>query len=133
MNFEYIKKELSYKAVRSSGAGGQNVNKVSTKIIIAFQISKSEGLSIDEKDLFIQKYGNKISADGDFIISCSETRSQLKNKEIALNKLFNILQAAFKVKQKRIATKIPKGVIKRRLEDKKLLSSKKNLRKNINL
>lgn len=133
MNFEYIKKELSYKAVRSSGAGGQNVNKVSTKIIITFQISKSEGLSIDEKDLFIQKYGNKISADGDFIISCSETRSQLKNKEIALNKLFNILQAAFKVKQKRIATKIPKGVIKRRLEDKKLLSSKKNLRKNINL
>ena len=133
MNFEYIKKELSYKAVRSSGAGGQNVNKVSSKIIITFQISKSEGLSIDEKDLFIQKYGNKISADGDFIISCSETRSQLKNKEIALNKLFNILQAAFKVKQKRIATKIPKGVIKRRLDDKKLLSSKKNLRKNIDL
>lgn len=133
MNFDVIKREITYKAVRSSGAGGQHVNKVSTKIMIIFAMRKSQGLSELEKNLLADKLSNKISTEGEIVISSSESRSQLKNKEAAVNKLYNMLQLALKVKQKRVATKIPKGVIKKRIEDKKLLSFKKNMRKNINL
>jgi ribosome-associated protein len=133
MNFDTIKKEITYKAVRSSGAGGQNVNKVSTKIIISFSPINSLGLNDFEKELIQQKLNTKISVEGTILIASSQTRSQLKNKEIALNKLFELLQAALKVQEKRIATKIPKRVIKKRLEDKKNQSFKKIMRKNINL
>jgi ribosome-associated protein len=133
MNFEVIKKEVNYKAVRSSGAGGQNVNKVSTKIIISFNIQNSIGLSISQKQVLQAKLSNKLATDGDILISCSDTRSQLKNKQIALNKLYIILEQGLKVKAKRIETKVPKAVIKKRLENKKINSLKKNLRKNINL
>lgn len=133
MNFDTIKKEITYKAVRSSGAGGQNVNKVSTKVIISFSPINSLGLNNYEKELIQQKLNTKISVEGTILITSSQTRSQLKNKEIALNKLFELLQAALKVQEKRIATKIPKRVIKKRLEDKKNQSFKKIMRKNINL
>ena len=133
MNFDTIKKEITYKAVRSSGAGGQNVNKVSTKVIISFSPINSLGLNDYEKELIQQKLNTKISVEGTILITSSQTRSQLKNKEIALNKLFELLQAALKVQEKRIATKIPKRVIKKRLEDKKNQSFKKIMRKNINL
>ena len=133
MNFDTIKKEITYKAVRSSGAGGQNVNKVSTKVIISFSPINSLGLNDFEKELIQQKLNTKISVEGTILIASSQTRSQLKNKEIALNKLFELLQAALKVQEKRIATKIPKRVIKKRLEDKKNQSFKKIMRKNINL
>lgn len=133
MNFDTIKKEITYKAVRSSGAGGQNVNKVSTKVIISFSPINSLGLNNYEKELIQQKLNTKISVEGTILIASSQTRSQLKNKEIALNKLFELLQAALKVQEKRIATKIPKRVIKKRLEDKKNQSFKKIMRKNINL
>jgi len=133
MNFEVIKKEILFKAVRSSGSGGQNINKVSTKIIIFFNIYKSLGFTESEKERLLDKWKNKISIEGDIIISCSETRSQFKNKEIAVNKLYTLILNDLKIAEKRITTKIPKRVIKKRLDDKKNLSIKKNLRKNFNL
>jgi len=133
MNFEVIKKEILFKAVRSSGSGGQNINKVSTKIIIFFNIYKSLGFTESEKERLLDKWKNKISIEGDIIISCSETRSQFKNKEIAVNKLYTLIFNDLKIDEKRITTKIPKRVIKKRLDDKKNLSIKKNLRKNFNL
>jgi ribosome-associated protein len=133
MDIDCIKKELSYKAVRSSGPGGQNVNKVSSKVIIEFSIENSNCFSAEQKEILLEKLLNKISSDGLLIVSSSETRSQVKNKEIAFNKLILLLQNSLKVKAKRIATKIPKAVVKRRLENKKVQSLKKNMRKNINL
>ncbi len=133
MDIESLKKELSYKAVRSSGPGGQNVNKVSSKVIIEFSIENSQCFSAKQKEILLEKLQNKISSEGLLILSCSETRSQVKNKELVLNKLIQILQNALKVKPLRIATKIPKGVVKKRLEDKKIQSFKKNMRKNINI
>jgi len=133
MNFEVIKKEILFKAVRSSGSGGQNVNKVSTKIIIFLNLYKSLGFTESEKERLFNKWKNKISIEGDIIISCSETRSQFKNKEIAVNKLYTLIFNDLKIDEKRITTKIPKRVIKKRLDDKKNLSIKKNLRKNFNL
>ena len=133
MDIDCIKKELSYKAVRSSGPGGQNVNKVSSKVIIEFSIENSNCFSAEQKEILLEKLLNKISSDGLLIVNSSETRSQVKNKEIAFNKLILLLQNSLKVKAKRIATKIPKAVVKRRLENKKVQSLKKNMRKNINL
>ena len=129
MNKETIKTELQYKAVRSSGAGGQNVNKVSTKIQIQFAVETSAGLSADEKATLTEKLANRLTKDGFLTIECDETRSQLKNKELATQRLFLLLENALKKTKKRIATKIPKAVIKKRLENKKRNAEKKQNRK----
>ena len=129
MNKHLIKTELQYKAVRSSGAGGQNVNKVSTKIQIQFAVETSAGLSADEKATLAEKLANRLTKDGFLIIECDETRSQLKNKELATQRLFLLLENALKKTKKRIATKIPKAVIKKRLENKKRNAEKKQNRK----
>lgn len=129
MNKEIIKTELQYKAVRSSGAGGQNVNKVSTKIQIVFSPNDSLGLTVDEKTTLQEKLANRLSKEGIIRIECDETRSQLKNKELCIQRLFMLLENALKKDKKRIATKIPKAVIKKRLEDKQKNAEKKENRK----
>jgi len=129
MNKELIKTELQYKAVRSSGAGGQNVNKVATKIQIQFSVENSNGLTADEKITLTEKLSNRITKDGFIMVECDETRSQLKNKELCIQRLFLLLENGLKKDKKRIATKIPKAVIKKRLNDKKLNSEKKENRK----
>lgn len=129
MNKEIIKTELQYKAVRSSGAGGQNVNKVSTKIQIVFSPNDSLGLTVDEKTTLQEKLANRLSKEGIIRIECDESRSQLKNKELCIRRLFMLLENALKKDKKRIATKIPKAVIKKRLEDKQKNAEKKENRK----
>ncbi len=129
MNKTVIKQELHYKAVRSSGAGGQNVNKVSTKIQLQFFVETSLGLSLEEKELLLEKLKNRISKDGAIIVECDETRSQFKNKTLATERFLLLLENALKKDRKRIATKIPKSVIKKRIEDKKRLAEKKQNRK----
>ena len=129
MNKEIIKTELNYKAVRSSGAGGQNVNKVSTKIQITFALETSNGLMDEEKITLTEKLSNRITKDNFIIIECDETRSQLKNKELAVKRLFILLDNNLKKEKKRLVTKVPKRVIRKRLEDKKNQAEKKLNRK----
>lgn len=129
MNKEIIQTEIQYKAVRSSGAGGQNVNKVATKVQIQFFVEQSNGLTADEKATLAQKLVNRITKEGFILVECSETRSQLKNKELCTQRLFLLLENALKKDKKRIATKIPKAVIKKRLEDKQRNADKKENRK----
>ena len=129
MNKEIIKNELQYKAVRSSGAGGQNVNKVATKVQIVFSPENSLGLTDDEKLTLSEKLAHRLSKEGTIRVECDETRSQLKNKELCVQRLFMLLENALKKDKKRIATKIPKSVIRKRLEDKKIISDKKESRK----
>ena len=129
MNKEIIQTEIQYKAVRSSGAGGQNVNKVATKVQIQFFVEQSNGLTADEKAILTTKLANRITKDGFIMVECSETRSQLKNKELCTQRLFLLLENALKKDKKRIATKIPKSVIKKRLEDKQKNAEKKENRK----
>lgn len=129
MNKEIIKTELNYKAVRSSGAGGQNVNKVSTKIQITFALETSNGLMDEEKITLTEKLSNRITKDNFIMIECDETRSQLKNKELAVKRLFILLENALKKEKKRLVTKVPKRVIRKRLEDKKNQAEKKLNRK----
>lgn len=129
MDNEIIQTEIQYKAVRSSGAGGQNVNKVSKKIQLQFFIEPSLGLSMEEKQLLSEKLKNRITKEGALVVECDETRSQLKNKELCTQRLFILLENALKKDKKRIKTKIPKAVIKKRLEDKKRIAEKKENRK----
>lgn len=129
MNKELIKTELQYKAVRSSGAGGQNVNKVATKVQIVFSPEASMGLTFEEKLTLAEKLVNRLSKEGTIRVECDDTRSQLKNKELCVQRLFMLLENALKKDKKRIATKIPKAVIRKRLDDKKINSDKKENRK----
>ena len=133
MNKEVILTEISFKAVRSSGAGGQNVNKVATKVILNFLIFKSKGLTEDEITLLQTKLQTKISQEGVFQLACDEDRSQLKNKELAIKCFFDVLKKALQKPKERKATKIPRAVKEKRLTAKKEISAIKQNRKKTNI
>lgn len=122
--------ELSFKAVRSSGAGGQNVNKVSSKVVLTFDLKNSKALTEEEKLLLESKLSSRLTTDLVLILNCDEDRSQLKNKEIVIKRFLEIIKNGLIVPKERKATKIPKSVIRKRIKDKKNISEvKKNRRK----
>ena len=125
MNKEILLKELSYKAVRSSGAGGQHVNKVSSKIVLVFDVMASEGLTVLEKEKIYLKLANRLSKENILLLQCDESRSQHKNKELVLIRFFELLEKALKVAKKRKATKPSKSSIEKRLKSKKKAAEKK--------
>lgn len=129
MNQEKIISELSFKAVRSSGAGGQNVNKVASKVVLSFDLVNSQALSDDEKLLLEQNLENRLTNDKILILNCDEDRSQLKNKEIVTKRFLQIIARNLVVPKERKATKVPKAVIKKRIQTKRNLSEKKQNRK----
>lgn len=122
--------ELQFKAVRSSGAGGQNVNKVASKVVLSFNIKNSNVLTNKEKMLLEMNLSSRLTNEQILILNCDEDRSQLKNKEIVIKKFFTIIEQGLYIPKIRKATKIPKSLIRKRLKDKKTLSeTKKNRRK----
>ncbi|MBS4041165.1 MAG: aminoacyl-tRNA hydrolase [Flavobacteriales bacterium] len=129
MNFEAILKEVTFTAVRSSGAGGQHVNKVSSKIQLRWEVSKSSCFSEVEKERILLKVASLINEEGVLRISSQNSRSQFSNKKDAIQKFFTILENAFKEPKKRVATKVPKAVKEKRLQSKKRISELKNSRK----
>ncbi|AUS05613.1 aminoacyl-tRNA hydrolase [Tamlana sp. s12] len=122
---ENIIKELNFKAIRSSGSGGQHVNKVASKIELSFDLNASLALSDVQKERLFKKLENRLTKDGLLILFCDESRSQHKNKTLAISRFLDLLEQALKVRKRRIPTKIPKSVIKKRLKSKKQLSDKK--------
>ena len=129
MEAENIIKELHFKAIRSGGAGGQHVNKVSSKVVLFWDVSKSENLTDEEKELIIKNLHSKLTKDGILILSCDESRSQHKNKEIVIARLISLLSSGLKIPKKRRLTKPSKSSIQKRLETKKKLGLKKTTRK----
>jgi ribosome-associated protein len=121
-------KEIEIKASRSSGKGGQNVNKVSTKIELVFDVNASELLNEEEKTVIMEKLSNRISKEGKLIIQSQESRSQLTNKEIAIDKLYELLENALKKEKPRKKTKPSLAKKEQRLQGKKVLSDKKKNR-----
>lgn len=121
--------ELNFKATRSSGAGGQHVNKVSSKIELSFDLANSLAFTDEKRERIIHKLQNRLTKEGILILQCDESRSQHKNKEIIIKRFFSLIDAALFVPKRRIKTKIPKSVIRKRLKSKRSLSEKKANRK----
>jgi ribosome-associated protein len=119
MNIEKLIKELEYKFTRSSGAGGQHVNKVSTKVVLRFDMFQSIALSEEEKEILSSKLENKISKDGILSLTSDATRSQLKNKKQVTKRFIELVRLALTPSKKRKPTKRPKSANLKRLQKKK--------------
>ncbi len=133
MDREKIISELTFKAVRSSGPGGQNVNKVASKVVLSFDVMKSEGLEEFEKLMLQTKLVSRLTNESVLVLHCDENRSQIKNKEIVIKRFLAMIKNALHVAKARKATKVPKAVVKKRIKDKKTAATIKFLRKKPNL
>ncbi|KMQ72264.1 alternative ribosome rescue aminoacyl-tRNA hydrolase ArfB [Chryseobacterium koreense] len=121
--------ELTYKTSRSSGAGGQNVNKVETSVTVIWNVSESRFFSDEEKELISKKLKNRINTDGILQLSVSESRTQYQNKKIANQRILEIVNTSLIRPKSRKATKPSKAQIAKRIENKKKLSEKKESRR----
>ncbi|MCF8380274.1 MAG: aminoacyl-tRNA hydrolase [Bacteroidales bacterium] len=120
--------ECKFTSSRSQGPGGQNVNKVNSRIELRFDISDSNTLSEDQKGLLIKKLKNRISTEGFLILASQLTRSQLKNKEDVIDKFLLLIERSLKKPKKRIPTKVKRSAIEKRISNKKKISEKKSNR-----
>ena len=125
-NFQH---ELSYKTSRSSGSGGQNVNKVETSVTVLWKVEDSMVFTESEKERIALKLKNRINLEGVLQFTVSESRTQLQNKKIATEKIQELVNKSLIIPKKRIATKPSRAKVEKRLESKKKLSEKKENRK----
>lgn len=122
-------KELNFKTSRSSGAGGQNVNKVETAVTVLWKVDESEFFNERQKALIQEKLKNRINLEGLLFLTVSESRTQLMNKNKAIEKIIDIVNKALIVPKTRIATKPSRAKKEKRLDTKKKISEKKENRK----
>ena len=122
-------KELTYKTSRSSGAGGQNVNKVETSVTVLWKVADTEFFSNEEIELISEKLKNRINQDGILQLTVSESRTQLHNKKIATEKILELVEKSLIKPKPRKATKPSKRQIEKRITAKKQISEKKENRR----
>ena len=129
-NAHNLIQELSFKAVRSSGSGGQHVNKVSSKIELSFNLKDSLVLSHIQKQRIHHKLNHRLTKNDVLILQCGESRSQHRNKDLVIKRFLTIMRSCLVITKKRIPTKTPKAVVRKRLNDKRRKSEiKQNRRK----
>lgn len=121
-------RELKLSFARSGGKGGQNVNKVSTKVILRWDVNKSRALDSAQRDLILSKLGNRINNGGIFQLSEDKFSSQDKNRTLVLKRFYLLIAKAFHVRKPRIKKKKPRSVEERRLESKRIAADKKRSR-----
>jgi len=130
---EQILKYVTFKTSRSGGKGGQNVNKVSSKVELIFNINEAYFFNEDEKELLKLRLENRLDTEGLLHIVSQEDRSQLLNKEKTVVKLVELIKKSLLIQKKRKPTKIPKSIIEKRLKNKTVNAFKKERRRNPNL
>ena len=129
MNTENLIKELKFKGIRSSGAGGQHVNKVSSKIELTFDLLNSQNLSTNQKETLQNKLSNRINKESVLVLFCDESRSQHKNKDLVIKRFLEMISDALKRQKIRRPTKPSRSSVFRKAENKKKVSAKKAMRK----
>lgn len=124
-----LEQEILFSATRSSGPGGQNVNKVNTRVELRFSVTNSTVFSEEEKARIFLKLKNRINSEGELIITSQAARSQLDNKEKVLEKFFEVAEKALTLQKKRLKTTPTITSRLKRMESKKITALKKQLRK----
>jgi ribosome-associated protein len=130
VNERELSNELHFNASRSSGPGGQNVNKVNSKVELRFHVASSSLLSDEEKVLLLEKLAKKINTEGELILVSQTERSQMKNKEKVIEKFYSLLTRALTPRKKRKPTKPSQASKEERLEEKRKQAEKKERRRN---
>ena len=126
-----FRREFIFSATRSSGPGGQNVNKVNSRVELRFNVFDSEILTEQEKSVIQRKLSSQISSSGYIIIVSQSERTQLQNKQECIEKFYLILENSLKKEKKRKPTKPTAASMEKRIQSKKIISEKKSLRKKI--
>lgn len=121
--------ELVFTTSRSSGPGGQNVNKVNTKVTLRFDIPRSQVLTGEEKEILLKKLSARLTNEGVLVLSSQDKRSQLQNKEAVVAKFEGVMANAFKKRKARRPTKPSKASVEKRITEKKRKGEKKKWRK----
>lgn len=122
--------EVSYKAVRSSGAGGQNVNKVASKVELHFKLDPSQALSEQEKARLREKLRSRLTTNNELVLQSDTSRSQHKNKQLVTTRFLELIREGLKKQKPRKKTRMPKSAKLKRLKNKKIQSEKKANRQN---
>ena len=123
--------EITFQTSRSSGPGGQNVNKVESRVELRWHLLDSQVLSESQKALILEKVANQLTAEGLLLITAQDDRSQLRNKEIVLARFHALLLKSLRRPKPRKATKPSKGAVRKRLEGKKIQGEKKANRRRL--
>ncbi|HRJ31182.1 MAG TPA: alternative ribosome rescue aminoacyl-tRNA hydrolase ArfB [Cyclobacteriaceae bacterium] len=131
LNHHHLTHELIFTTSRSSGPGGQNVNKVNSKVTLKWDVQQSNAISDEQREILLVKLKTYLTKEGVLLLSAQEKRSQLQNKEEALQKLDQLLKKAFAIRKARKATKPSKAATYKRIQEKKQRGEKKQWRKKI--
>jgi len=129
MNKDLVLQELKFRAVRSGGAGGQHVNKVSTKVELTLNLASSKAFNESEKERLYKKLNKRITTENKLLVQCDESRSQHKNREIAEDRLLKLIEEALKIPKRRKKTSPSKASVEKRLKSKKVVAKKKTSRR----
>jgi ribosome-associated protein len=131
LNIPDLSAEFIFQASRSSGPGGQNVNKVNSKIELRFNIHNSSILTDDQKEILLSKLSSKISLDGFLIVISQRDRSQLVNKEDAIRKLYELIEKALRPVKRRKSTRPTRSSVEKRLTGKRIKADIKQNRQKL--
>lgn len=123
-----LSSEMVFQSSRSSGPGGQNVNKVNSRVELRFDLINSNLLNEQQKTILLRKLASRVTNDGILILASQEDRSQLRNKELVVIRFYEILQQALKPVRKRRATRPTRASVERRIQAKKVRAQRKSSR-----
>jgi len=124
----WVKKKIVMSFSRSGGPGGQNVNKLNTKVTARVPVSSMEFLTLEERSMLEKKLARRLNSEGELVIQVQDTRSQAQNRELAVARASDVILCALKREKKRKATRVSRAAKERRLLRKRLQSKKKKLR-----